>query len=124
MDFSVHSWDAQRAYGLDQPLSDLSANILTPFMWILLQYTVDAQRAAGQAVTCGIKVAGPNGGSWRVTVDNATFSYEPDASDSAPASLSFTPSDWVLTCFQRIQGGTASGDPETIETFRSLFFKI
>ena len=115
---------AQRALGIDQPLSELSANILTPFMWILLQYTVDAQRAAGKSVTCGIKVSGPNGGSWKATVDNGVFSSEPNGSDSAPASLSFNPSDFVLTCFQRMQGGAESGDQEIINTFRGLFFKI
>ena len=124
MDYAVHTWDAQRALGIDQPLSDLSAEILTPFMFILLQYTVDAQRAANRAVTCGLKVSGQNGGSWKVTVDNGAFGYEPDDAGSAPARLSFNPSDFVLTCFQRIQGGVDSGDREVANTFRGLFFKI
>jgi uncharacterized protein (TIGR03083 family) len=124
MDYSVHTWDAQRALGLDQPLTSLSADLLTPFMFILLQYTVDAQRAANQKLTCGLKVAGGNGGSWLVTVNNGDFSYQADPLTSAPATLSFTPSEFVLTCFQRIQGGQASGDPESASTFRRLFFKI
>ena len=124
MDYAVHTWDAQRALGIDKPLSDLSAAILTPFMFILLQYTVDAQRAANRTVTCGIKVSGQNGGAWKVTVDNGAFSYEPDGSDAAPATLSFTPSEFVLTCFQRIRGGVASGDRGVADTFRDLFFKV
>ena len=31
MDYSVHTWDAQRALGIDQPLSDLSAENLKEF---------------------------------------------------------------------------------------------
>jgi uncharacterized protein (TIGR03083 family) len=124
MDYSVHTWDAQQALGIDQPLSELSASILTPFMLILLQYTVDAQRAANRTVTCGLKVSVQNGASWKATVDNGAFSSVPGDADAAPATLSFTPSDFVLTCFQRRQGGVASGDGEVVRTFRDLFFKI
>jgi len=124
MDYAVHTWDAQRALGIDKPLSDLSAAILTPFMFILLQYTVNAQRAANRTVTCGINVSGQYGGSWKVTVDNGAFSYAPGGSAAAPATLSFTPSEFVLSCFQRIRGGVASGDRAVADTFRDLFFKV
>jgi uncharacterized protein (TIGR03083 family) len=124
MDYSVHTWDAQRCLGQEQPLTELSADLLTPFMFILLQYTVDAERAANKKLSCGIKVSGRNGGSWLVTVDNGDFSYQADPLTDAPATLSFNASEFVLTCFQRIQGGQDSGDPETARTFRSLFFKI
>jgi uncharacterized protein (TIGR03083 family) len=124
MDYSVHTWDAGRALGEDAPLSDLAATILTPFMFILLQYTVDPDRAANRRVTCGIQVSGQNGGSWAATVDNGVFSYEPAEPGSTSAALSFEPSDFVLTCFQRIQGGSESGDREAIRAFRELFFKI
>jgi len=30
----------------------------------------------------------------------------------------------VLTAFQRFDGGTARGDPETIDKVRRLFFRI
>jgi uncharacterized protein (TIGR03083 family) len=124
MDYSVHTWDAQRALGIDKPLTDLSADLLTPFMFILLQYTVDAQRAANRTVNCAIKISGPNGGSWNVSVDNGEFSAQPDPSPSAPATLSFTPNDFVLTCFQRTQAGEDTGDLEAARTFRGLFFKV
>jgi uncharacterized protein (TIGR03083 family) len=124
MDYSVHTWDAQQCLGQKQPLTELSADLLTPFMFILLQYTVDAQRAADKKLSCGIKVSGGNGGSWLVTVDHGEFSYQADPLTSAPATLSFNASDFVLTCFQRIQGGEDSGDRETANGFRSLFFKI
>jgi len=124
MDYSVHTWDAQRALGLDRPLSDLSADLLTPFMFILWQYTVDAQRAANRTVNCAVNVSGRNGGSWSVTVDNGEFSAQPVSGASAPATLSFTPSDFVLTSFQRIEGGEDAGNLEDARTFRGLFFKI
>lgn len=122
MDYSVHSWDAQHCFGVDKPLNELSADMLTPFMWILLQYTVIAERAANRKLTCGIEVSGPNGGSWAATVDNGTFSYEPGG--SAPAKLSFTPSDFVLTCFQRKRAGQVTGDRQAAEAFQELFFRI
>src|SRR5690349_13339118 len=123
MDYSVHTWDAQQAVGEDKPLAGLSAQILTPFMFILLQYTVDAQQAGGKTVRCGLQVSGETGGEWTATVDNGVFSYQPGLG-GAPATLSFEPSDFVLSCFQRRRGGTASGDPAAAEAFRDLFFKI
>jgi uncharacterized protein (TIGR03083 family) len=122
MDYSVHSWDAQQTLGINQPLTELSADLLAPFMFILLQYTVDASKAANRTIKCALEVSGPNGGKWTVTVNDGTFSFEPGG--SAPATLSFNPSDYVLSCFQRMRGGQASGDKAAAETFRDLFFKI
>ena len=44
LDYSIHSWDAKAGLGRDEPLSDAAAVTLIPFMMIVLQYTVDAQR--------------------------------------------------------------------------------
>ena len=68
-----------------------------------------------------------NGTKGVATLTNAAtgaFSYAPDGSDAAPATLSFTPSEFVLSCFQRIRGGVASGDRAVADTFRDLFFKV
>ncbi len=124
MDYSVHTWDAQQALGIKRPLSNASAVILVPFMFILWQYTVDQQRAANLKLRCGIKVAGEHGGSWAVTVDHGVFSHQPQGVESCPATIEFDPSDFVLTAFQRIQGGQDSGDRQTAQTFRGLFFRI
>jgi uncharacterized protein (TIGR03083 family) len=124
MDYSVHTWDAQRALGVNQPLTELSANLLTPFMFILLQYTVDAQLAANRVVKCGINVSGPNGGAWQLTLDNGVFSHAPYSGNGAAAHLSFTPSEFVLTCFQRIRGGDPSGSLDAANDMRGLFFKV
>jgi uncharacterized protein (TIGR03083 family) len=125
MDYSVHSWDLQQALGKPASLTDLSAAVLTPFMFILWQYTVDQARAAGSKVDCCIKVNGQYGGAWDVTVDNGAFSQQPstDASD-ASATLTFEPSDFVLTAFQRVNAGSDAGDSAVAGKFRGLFFKI
>jgi hypothetical protein len=34
------------------------------------------------------------------------------------------PSDMVLTTYQRVEGGEATGDPEVIDQVRHLFFRI
>jgi hypothetical protein len=38
--------------------------------------------------------------------------------------ITFDPSDFVLTAFQRFPGGAARGDPEKIAQIRRLFFTI
>ena len=38
--------------------------------------------------------------------------------------LTYDPSDFVLTSFQRFPGGAARGDTEVIDKVRSLFFRI
>jgi hypothetical protein len=77
-------------------------------------------------ITFGITVDGEWGGKWKVTVKDGQFSYEPaERVDDLPAVIHFkTPSDFVLTAFQRIEGGEASGDPDVIAKYRHLFFRI
>ena len=36
----------------------------------------------------------------------------------------FKISDFVLTTFQRIEGGEATGDPKVIDKVRHMFFRI
>ncbi len=125
IDYSVHSWDLQQTLGKPAPLTDLSAAVLTPFMFILWQYTVEQSRAAGHKVDCCIKVTGEHGGAWDVTVDNGAFSQQPSTGASAPqATLTFSPSDFVLTAYQRFDGGSDEGDSAAAGLFRKLFFKI
>ncbi len=50
IDYSIHSWDIKVGLGREEPLSDAAAVTLIPFMLIVLQYTVDAERAAGHEV--------------------------------------------------------------------------
>lgn len=124
MDYSVHRWDALQGLGRPAPLNEDAAGTLVPFMFILLQATLDADRARGFACTCGIQVAGRYGGTWRLQVADGALTHAEGEITDCPVTLSFDPSDFVLSCFQRIRGGVVGGDPVLAERFRDLFFKI
>lgn len=127
MDYGVHTWDIR--YGLGEktrPLDERTAGSLVPFMFILMQSTVDAESASGLEAVYGIEISGPWGGRWRATVKGGAFAYQPEEGDfeGCQAIFSFTPSDFVLTAFQRYPGGDARGDARVIERVRKLFFRI
>jgi uncharacterized protein (TIGR03083 family) len=127
MDYGVHTWDMRWGLGeKDATLDERTAGVLVPYMFVLMQYTVDQESAKGVDITFGITVDGEWGGKWKVTVKDGQFSYEPaERVDDLPAVIHFkTPSDFVLTAFQRIEGGEASGDPDVIAKYRHLFFRI
>ena len=71
-------------------------------------------------------VDGEWGGQWKIKVKDGQFSYEPsdDLSDAQAVFHYKHPSDMVLTTYQRIQGGEATGDPEVIDKVNHLFFHI
>jgi hypothetical protein len=95
-------------------------------MFILWQYTVDQEAAKGVNVTYGLKADGEWGGQWKVTVKDGQWSAQPadDLSDVDAVFHFKSPSDLVLTAYQRFDGGEASGDPEAIKKVRRLFFRI
>jgi uncharacterized protein (TIGR03083 family) len=127
MDYGVHTWDIH--YGLGQKtrkLDERTAGALIPFMFVLMQYTVDAASAEGLDLDYGIEISGPWGGRWRVQVKDGKFTNQPEGGDfeGAQAIFSYDPSDFVLSSFQRFPGGAARGDPQVIEQVRRLFFRI
>ncbi len=128
MDYGVHTWDMVWGLGdKDAPMDERAAGVLVPYMLgALLPSTVDQNSAKDVDINMGIIVDGEWGGKWRVTVKDGQFAYEPTADVSnLPAVLHFpTESEFVLTAFQRIEGGEASGDPEIIRQVRHLFFRI
>jgi hypothetical protein len=124
IDYSIHSWDIKVGLGRDEPLSDAAAVTLIPFMFIVIQYTVDAQRAEGLMTRFGIEISGPGGGSWCVNVDGTAVAYEEGAPADCPVVFSFKPSEFVLSTYQRMRGGTAAGDSALAERIRDLLFKI
>jgi uncharacterized protein (TIGR03083 family) len=128
MDYGVHTWDMRWGLGeKDRKLDERTAGVLIPYMlYALLPSTVDAHSAKGVELEYGIEVSGEWGGKWRVTVKDGKFEARPEAGDfeGCKAVFSFDPSDFVLTCFQRFDGGTARGDQATIDKARSLFFRI
>src|SRR6266851_4321833 len=76
LDYSLHSWDIKAGLGRDEPLSDAAAVTLIPFMLIVIQYTVDAQRAADLKTKFGIEITAPGGGTWCIDVDGTSVSIE------------------------------------------------
>jgi uncharacterized protein (TIGR03083 family) len=124
IDYSIHSWDIRAGQGDPTPLSDEAAETLVPIMLVVLQNTLDEAAAAGFACTAGIKLTGRYGGSYRVNVAENALSYEEGPTDDCQVVFSFDPNDFVLTAYQRQQGGQIQGDPQLAERFRSIFFKI
>jgi uncharacterized protein (TIGR03083 family) len=127
MDYGVHTWDMHWGLGdKDAKLDERTAGVLIPYMFIIWQYSVDQEAAKGVDITYGIKVDGEWGGQWKARVKDGQFSYEAtdDLSDAQAIFHFKHPSDMVLTTYQRIQGGEATGDPEVIKKARSVFFHI
>jgi uncharacterized protein (TIGR03083 family) len=128
MDYGVHTWDMHWGLGeKNRKLDERTAGVLVPYMlYALLPSTVDAPSAAGVDLEYGIEVSGEWGGKWRATMKDGKFEAKPETGnfEGCKAVFSFDPSDFVLTAFQRFDGGTAKGDPETIDKVRSLFFRI
>jgi uncharacterized protein (TIGR03083 family) len=127
IDYGVHTWDIR--YGLGEKLRKLderTAGVLIPYMFVLFQYTVDADSAAGLDTVYGLEVSGEWGGRWRVTVKDGQWSAQPEEGsfDGCEAVFSFDPSDFVLTAYKRFPGGSARGDERVIERVRELFFAI
>jgi hypothetical protein len=124
MDYGVHGWDITEALGQSRGLSADVADFLVPFMFILMQGTHDAERVPSLPQPVGFRVSGRNGGTWKVTVSDAAFTYESGPVDDLPTVLEFDPASFVLTSFGRIRGGTAYGDSELADRFRGMFFAI
>jgi uncharacterized protein (TIGR03083 family) len=124
LDYSVHGWDIKVGLGRDEPLSDAAAVTLIPFMLIVIQYTVDAQRAADLKTKFGIEITGPGGGTWCVGVAGAAVSIEEGTTEDCPTVFSFTPSEFSLNTYQRVRSGTVTGDAALGERIRDLLFKI
>lgn len=127
MDYGVHTWDMRWGLGQkDAKLDERTAGVLVPYMFILMQYTVDEDSARGLDTEFGIKVDGEWGGQWRVRVKDSTYTATPaEHLDGVSALFHFKDaSDFVLTTFQRFPGGETSGDPQVIDRIRHLFFRI
>jgi uncharacterized protein (TIGR03083 family) len=124
IDYSIHSWDIKVGLGRDEPLSDDAAVTLIPFMLIVIQYTVDADRAAGMKCKFGINIEGPGGGQWAVDVDGTNVNIAEGSTEGCETIFDFDPNDFVLSTYQRRRGGRPSGDLELAEKVRDLLFKI
>ncbi|MBV9328517.1 MAG: maleylpyruvate isomerase N-terminal domain-containing protein [Chloroflexi bacterium] len=124
IDYSIHAWDIKVGLGRDEPLSDDAALTLIPFMLIVIQYTVDADRAADLKCKFGINIEGSGGGSWAVDVDGTTVNIVEGSTEGCETIFDFDPNDFVLSTYQRRRGGRASGNLELADKVRDLLFKI
>ncbi len=127
MDYGVHTWDME--WGLGEktaPLDERTAGVLVPYMFILMQSTVDQKSAQGIDARVGVVIDGEWGGKWLMTIKDGALTYTPvENLDNAQATFHFkNASDFVLTTFQRFPGGETSGDPKVIDQVRHLFFRI
>ncbi len=127
MDYGVHTWDMKWGLGeKNGKLDERTAGVLVPYMFVLMQYTVDQDSASGVDTEFGLKVDGEWGGQWRITVKDGVYTAKP-ADDLAGVAALFhfkNASDFVLTTYQRFPGGETSGDPKVVEQSRHLFFRI
>jgi hypothetical protein len=127
MDYGVHTWDMHWGLGdKDALLDERTAGVLVPYMFIIWQYSVIQEAAAGKEVSYGIEVDGEWGGKWLISIKDGALSYEgvDDLSDAKAVIHFDNPSDMVLTTYQRFAGGETSGDPQVIQDARSMYFSI
>src|SRR5260221_6273686 len=127
IDYGIHTWDMK--WGLGDKfgkLDERTAGILMPYMFIVMQYTVDEESAKGIDAVFGIKVDGEWGGQWRATVKDGQFTCVPaDNLDGVQAVFHFkNASDFVLTTYQRFPVGEPTGNPKVIDRIRHLWFRI
>lgn len=125
MDYSVHGWDIRAGFGRTTPLPADEAGLLTWFMINVLQpATVDPDTSKGIDASWGVRVSGDWGGSWVATLKDGKLSYQEGSVAGQPLVFNFDPSDFVLTAFQRVQGGAAIGDQALAGRVRQLWYKI
>lgn len=123
-DYGVHGWDIEEALHRSHGLSADVADFLVPFMFILMQGTDDDKRSPDLPQPVGLRVSGCNAGTWKVTVSNGSFQFEPSAVESLPTVFEFDPASFVLTTYDRIRAGTAYGDVEPAGRLPGIFFAI
>jgi uncharacterized protein (TIGR03083 family) len=124
IDYSIHSWDIKAGLGREEPLSEDAAVTLIPFMMIVIQYTVDAERGRDLKCNFGIEISGPGGGSWCASVDGTSVTITEGSTEGCDPVFEFEPNDFVLSTYQRKRGGTSRGDEALAERVRDLLFKI
>src|SRR2546423_12570265 len=74
IDYGIHTWDMKWGLGdKTGKLDERTAGILMPYMFIVMQYTVDAESAKGVDAVFGIVVDGEWGGQWRATGKKGQF---------------------------------------------------
>lgn len=123
MDYGVHSWDVRQGTGRAHALSGEAADLLTPFMFVLWQYTSHPV-PAGEECEIGIRVTtGPNAGETRISLSTEGFAYSAGPVDDLTV-VELDPGSFVLTAFGRCNAGTVRGDPRVADRLLNTFFRI
>ena len=123
MDYGVHSWDVRQGTGRAHGLSGEAADLLTPFMFVLWQYTTNPVSPDG-VWEIGIRItSGSNAGDTRISLTEDGFSYAAGETDDLTV-LEFDPGSFVLTAFGRSNAGTIRGDRAVADRFLNIFFRI
>jgi uncharacterized protein (TIGR03083 family) len=124
MDYGVHSWDVRQGTGRAHGLSGETADLLTPFMFVLWKYTTKAD-AASEPCELGIRItSGANAGDTRVSVGPEGMEYEPGDVFDLATVIEFDPGSFVLTAFGRSNAGSIRGDRTVADRYLNLFFRI
>lgn len=122
MDYAVHSWDIRQGTGRGHGLTGDTADLLTPFMFVVWQSTVTP---SGEPFELGIRVtSGPNAGDTRISVGPNGLTYEAGDLADLPTVIEFDPGSFVLTTYGRTNAGTIRGDRAAADRFLNLFFRI
>jgi uncharacterized protein (TIGR03083 family) len=124
MDYSVHNWDLRKALGQVASVDHEAADTLVPFMFALMQICFAPELAEGVDLTIDVEISTSADEHWTVQVRDGALTFAPGAPEKADAAFSFPCSEFCLDVYQRLQGGTATGDESAIESFRRLFFTI
>ena len=123
MDYGVHSWDVRQGTGRAHGISGEAADLLTPFMFVLWQYTT-LPVTREDVCEIGIRITtGPHAGDTRVSLAEEGFSYSPGEVADLTV-LEFDPGSFVLTAFGRSNAGTIRGDRAVADRFLNIFFRI
>jgi uncharacterized protein (TIGR03083 family) len=123
MDYGVHSWDIRQGTGRAHGLAADVADLLTPFMFVLWQYTTKPV-SANDVCEIGIRItSGPNAGDTHVSLTQDGFSYVPGDTEGLTV-LEFDPGSFVLTAFGRSNSGSIRGDRAIADRFLNIFFRI
>jgi uncharacterized protein (TIGR03083 family) len=122
-DYGVHNWDLREGLGRHRGLPGDTADLLSPIMFILWQATADTD-SLSQPLGLGVRLSGPNGGTWRLAASKEGVTVEPGDVGDLPLVIDFDPADLVLTAYGRIRGGTERGDTDIANRFYSLIYPI